>query len=135
MTYVEDHDVSCVVDSHHGIYCAQEFAARWGAFVVTTLTHPDGQETDHRPSWLVNELDTLMDGPQDHEDYWAIWAGIIDDCVVVLDGKRYRIDHREDVWLVRDGVEWCEDCDWWKSTECNCPHADGLRRDIHDGKV
>lgn len=114
MQFVEDSEVAHVVDSHHGIYSAQEFAFRWGSFLKT----PEGK----RPMWLVNEIAVVQSGP-DAADYSDAWVGLLDDALVFLDGKRFRIHEDEGIYLVRDDIEWCDECEWFASTDCECPHV------------
>ena len=110
MDYVEDCEVSHVVDSHHGIYSAQEFAYRWGEFLSP------------RKSFNLADIDILRNGPDD-EHYYDAWQSVLDESVVRLEDKEYRIYESEGIYLVRSDVEWCEECEWFKSAECECPHV------------
>lgn len=111
MEYVEDHEVSHVVDSHYGIYSAQIFVERFGE----SLEFGEG-------SWALMAVDDVKSGPN-AEFYCESWCDIMDHATVVLGDKRYNIHEDEGIYLVRDDVEWCEECEWFASKECDCPHV------------
>ncbi len=108
--YVEDHDVSHVVDSHHGIYSAQFFCQRFGDDLTAST------------ALLKTCLPDVLAGPGgDHYD--EAWQEIMDNAVVMLADEPFMIYESEGIYLVRDGLEWCDKCDWWLSADCDCPHV------------
>lgn len=126
-------EVSHVVDSHHGIFSAQIFCqrfgssqARWPERETWIATWPDAgrqraaQEGDRL--WA-----SVLAGP-DGEYYAESWCDILDNAVIMIDGERFFIHESEGIYLVRDGVEWCDICDWFYSKDCECPHGCTDRR-------
>lgn len=108
-------DRVCIwLNDARGIYIPRDFAQ---SFKDRDATVKGVSAED----WVILEA-----GP-DHEHYWDTWTEVENKAKVYLDGpdsKRFwRIQNDGDCFLVRDDVEWCDECDGWKDADCGCPHT------------
>ncbi len=114
MAYVEDHEVSHVVDSHAGQYMPREFVATWGEFL-----YPQDAK-------MMLDVASCAAGPED-AFYCEAWCDIANNAEVRIpygdETLIFTIHENEGIYLVRDGVEWCDECEWFKSADCDCPHV------------
>ena len=78
-----------ICDSHHGIYCPQITIQSLLPEIVAQF-EPD-------------DVKTVLDGP-DNEFYWESWENILDQ-TFTFEGKTYRLEQDEDVWMLEEGEE------------------------------
>lgn len=78
-----------ICDSHHGIYCPQITIKDLIDDIVSQLPAED--------------VKTVLDGP-DNEWYWESWENILDQ-TFTFEGKTYRLEQDEDVWMMEEGEE------------------------------
>lgn len=63
----------------------------------------------------VDDADwAVLEAGPDHADYWDVWADVSMDAVVAHEGRRWRVWHDGDCWLVPEGMEWDDDAEHWR---------------------
>ncbi len=82
-----------ICDSNRGIYAPQQTILSLCEEIVNQL-----------PKDAVNDV---LDGP-DNEWYWKSWEDILNQ-TVTFEGKTYRLDQDEDVWMMEEGEEFNND--------------------------
>ena len=87
-----------------GIYAPRDFATSVDHSRVTGVT--------------VAMWDILQEGP-DHDEYWDVWAEVLNDAEVTGHGTVYTVHQDGDVWLIPVGMEWSDGTDFfvWPEVE------------------
>lgn len=88
-----------LVDSHNGIYIAQEFCKRYAPYITNM-------------SEVKEDFDICMDGP-DNEQYFDAWADLMDNVQFTNDrGEKYNVGNlgeEGDLWAIPEGYEYPEE--------------------------
>lgn len=101
-------------DECRGQYIPQAFATCWKdrELAVEGVSDQD---------WFVLET-----GPN-HEHYWDTWNDVEQNAKIYLEGRDsphfWRIYNDGGCYLIRNDVEWCDECGGWKDADCGCDHT------------
>jgi hypothetical protein len=90
MQYNPD-QIILAVGSQNGIYTPQIFFENYAQYLDT-------------PAQQWEELKN-----PNHTEYWEAWDDLLNDATLTIDGKQYRVEQNEDVWLIPVDMELPED--------------------------
>lgn len=89
--------MECIINGNRGIYLPQAFISSYRNNIKQGTIDQD-------------DIDILEDGPED-EYYWDVWEDILDNAIVLIDGKEYSLYQKYslyqdgDLFIVAEGEE------------------------------
>jgi hypothetical protein len=86
------------LSDNRGIYIPRDFAT---SFIDRTNAVSGVRDED----WKVLEA-----GP-DHEWYWESWDSVLQNAIVNIDGVKHTLHQDGDLWLIPEGMVWCDEKD------------------------
>jgi hypothetical protein len=132
------------LDDHRGQYIPRDFANSFNAEFrkahVTGVSDDDWLILEHGPGGILDD-DTgdvaerfaiafpHIEAADRSQHYWEAWTEVSNKAKLYLDrpnipeSQHYWTIHQDGAcFLIRDDVEWCDECDGWKDSDCGCHH-------------